>query len=53
VSVLRPEDLSPQRLAEKIVDALETKSTAIAFDCNGVAKTAEILQDFYQKSLAA
>jgi len=53
VSVLRPEDLFPQCLAEKIVDALERKPSAIAFDCNGVAKTAEILQDFCQKSLAA
>ncbi|AFZ44691.1 hypothetical protein PCC7418_2544 [Halothece sp. PCC 7418] len=48
VSVLRPQDLSPQHLAQRIVDYLQTRPTSIQFDCNGVTKTREILQEFAQ-----
>ncbi|MEM9512812.1 MAG: glycosyltransferase, partial [Cyanobacteria bacterium P01_E01_bin.48] len=46
VSVIRPEDLQPQRLAQRIVDYLQTQPTAIEFDLDGVARTAQILREF-------
>lgn len=53
VSVIRPEDLPPERLAERIIAYLQTQPTPIRFDLDGVNKTARILHDFAQQVVAA
>jgi predicted glycosyltransferase len=53
VTIIRPDDLNPQRLADRIVAYLDTAPTAIHFDLNGVANTARILQTFAQQAIAA
>jgi len=53
VSVIRSDDLNPQRLADRIVAYLDTDPTPIHFDLNGVAHTARLLQTFAQRDIAA
>ncbi|MEM1309534.1 MAG: glycosyltransferase [Cyanobacteria bacterium P01_H01_bin.153] len=53
VSIIRPDDLQPERLAERIVAYLETQPSVIRFDLNGVAHTSQILQKFAQRIIAA
>jgi predicted glycosyltransferase len=49
VSVIRPEDLQPERFAQRVVDYLQTTPCQIQFDLNGVAKTAAQLRHLTQQ----
>lgn len=53
VSMIRPEDLQPERFTQRVVAYLSTVPTPIRFDLDGVAKTAQIMRNLMQKSLAA
>lgn len=53
VSVIRPEDLQPERMAQRIVAYLQVQPTAIRFDLSGVEKTAQILRTLVQAQAAA
>jgi predicted glycosyltransferase len=53
VSVIRPEDLFPQRMAERIISYLNIEPTPIRFDLDGVSRTAQILRQFVQQSQVA
>ena len=53
VSIIRPADLQPQRLAQRIVAHLQTQPTSLQFDLNGVTQTAQILRDWVAPSQAA
>ncbi|NJN20870.1 MAG: hypothetical protein HC812_06340 [Leptolyngbya sp. RL_3_1] len=53
VSMIRPDDLQPQPMAERIIAYLQTQPTALRFDLNGVAQTANILQALAHQERAA
>ena len=53
VSMIRPADLQPERLAQRIVAHLQTQPTPIQFNLNGVAQTAQILRDWVAASPVA
>ncbi|MDB9527261.1 glycosyltransferase [Oscillatoria sp. CS-180] len=53
VSVIRANDLHPQRLAQRIVNYLRTQPSSIQLDLNGVAQTAQILRDFTATPIAS
>ncbi|MEM9117077.1 MAG: glycosyltransferase [Cyanobacteria bacterium P01_F01_bin.56] len=53
VSVIRPDDLHPQRLADRVVAYLKTDPSSIRFDLNGVDNTARILREFVSVAIAA
>lgn len=53
VSVIRPDDLQPQRMAERIIAYLQTQPTSLQFDLNGVVQTAHRLQACAQRQVAA
>lgn len=53
VSVIRPEDLQPERFAQRVVDYLQTTPCQIQFDLNGVAKTAAQLRYLTQQQQIA
>ncbi|MBE7472496.1 MAG: hypothetical protein DPW09_19610 [Anaerolineae bacterium] len=49
VSVIRPDELQPLRLAEKIVQQLRTEPTPATLDMSGVKKTAAFLTNLLQE----
>ncbi|NEQ46708.1 MAG: glycosyl transferase [Leptolyngbya sp. SIOISBB] len=53
VSMIRPDDLQPERLAERMVDYLQSQPSPMRFDLNGVASTARILTEFAAEAIAA
>ncbi|MCG8364167.1 MAG: glycosyl transferase [Pseudanabaenales cyanobacterium] len=53
VRLIRPEDLHPERFAQKVIDCLSQKPAQINFDLHGVEKTAVLLRSLVQKSTIA
>lgn len=53
VEMIRPEDLQPDRFAQKVIASLQKQPNAIRFDFNGVAKTASLLNDLIAEKQAA
>ncbi len=53
VRVLRREDLEPEQLARKIVDALQQQPHRVSFDLQGVEKTAQIVRSIQQNQKTA
>lgn len=53
VSLLQPEDLEPNRFAQKVVEYLQTQPNRLKFDCAGVEKTAAILSSFLNQQKVA
>ncbi|MEO1208328.1 MAG: glycosyltransferase [Cyanobacteria bacterium J06638_20] len=45
VSVIRPDDLNPERFAQRVVDMLAQTPSLMTFDLNGVANTATYIRD--------
>ncbi|MEB3213486.1 MAG: glycosyltransferase [Leptolyngbyaceae bacterium] len=45
VSVIRPEDLNPERFAQRVVEMLDQTPTSMTFDLNGVANTAHYIRE--------
>ncbi|MEO1145028.1 MAG: glycosyltransferase [Cyanobacteria bacterium J06638_22] len=45
VSVIRPDDLNPERFAQRVVDMLAQTPSSMTFDLNGVANTATYVRD--------
>ncbi|WP_421657691.1 glycosyltransferase family protein [Leptothermofonsia sp. ETS-13] len=43
VEMIRPQELQPDRFAEKVINSLQKQPGSIQFDFNGVAKTANLL----------
>ncbi|MEM9214824.1 MAG: glycosyltransferase [Cyanobacteria bacterium P01_F01_bin.150] len=46
VSVIHPEDLAPERFAQRVIDALDQTPSPMSFDLDGVKHTAEIVKEF-------
>ena len=46
VSVIRPEDLDPERFAQRVINVLDKAPSPMAFDLDGVKNTAEIVKEF-------
>jgi predicted glycosyltransferase len=45
VSVIRPDDLNPERFAQRVVDMLAQTPAPMTFDLNGVANTATYVRE--------
>jgi predicted glycosyltransferase len=50
VGMIRPEELEPNRFAQKVVTYLQQQPNRITFDCSGVEKTAMLLSQFLHQS---
>ena len=46
VSVIRPEDLDPERFTQRVIDTLNQSPSPMLFDLDGVKHTAEVVKEF-------
>jgi predicted glycosyltransferase len=54
VNVIQPQELEPERFAQKVLACLQTSPTTMAFDVQGVEKTARLVREAVsRKAIAA
>lgn len=53
VDMIHPEELMPDRFAEKVITCLQQTPTSMMFDMRGVEKTAQWVRAIAQKKVAA